>query len=185
MDILTVNPILTAAIISWAISLVLRSIIQAVQYKKADINRIFVIGEIPSSHTALVTAAAGMTLRICGLKSSEFALAALFALITIYDTAGVRYNIGLHTMKINHLQNIIKKLIDQISLKYTEKSGGKPFELPCRCFRNDFSKGKNKNTIPLIDIASACGRNKPKGSKPMGILTGTVLGIVVSAVLPC
>ena len=68
-------------------------------------------GGMPSSHTALVTAA---TVRVAiaeGLFSSMFGVSAVFAMVVMYDAAGVRHSVGEQARTLNRIQEELKALI--------------------------------------------------------------------------
>ena len=56
---------------------------------------------MPSSHTALVVALATGVCRQLGWNSTEFAIAVVFALIVMYDAAGVRRAVGKQAEILN------------------------------------------------------------------------------------
>ncbi len=115
MKILTINPIIAAALVSCGAAQLIKAIAYAVRNQKISLKRLLGAGGTPSAHAALITAAAIMCLRICGIDSTEFGLAVLIAGVVMYDTAGVRYNAGLHAAGINRLRKYIGSLVEKIS----------------------------------------------------------------------
>ena len=68
-------------------------------------------GGMPSSHAALVTAA---TIRVAlseGVFSSLFGVSAVFAMVVMYDAAGVRHSVGEQARTLNKIQEELKALI--------------------------------------------------------------------------
>jgi acid phosphatase family membrane protein YuiD len=68
-------------------------------------------GGMPSSHAALVTAA---TIRVAlseGIFSSLFGVSAVFAMVVMYDAAGVRHSVGEQARTLNKIQEELKALI--------------------------------------------------------------------------
>ncbi len=63
----------------------------------------FAPGHFPSAHSAFVTSLVVMIGYYNGVESPAFAVAAGFAIITIYDAMRVRINIGLQGKTINKL----------------------------------------------------------------------------------
>ena len=63
--------------------------------KKFNIKRFMGAGGMPSSHSALVTSA--------GFGSYQFALAIIFALIVMYDAAGIRRAAGNQATVLNKI----------------------------------------------------------------------------------
>ncbi len=97
------NRIIIAALLGWFIAQVLKIVLVLITTKKLDWERLFGAGGMPSAHSAMVTA---MTIQIaeqCGVGSVEFAIALVFALITIYDALGVRRQAGEHAKMLNRV----------------------------------------------------------------------------------
>jgi uncharacterized protein len=69
--------------------------------RKLDLRLLWATGGMPSSHSALVVALA-ITVGIeTGFDSPLFAVSAVFAMIVMYDAAGVRQAAGKQAEKIN------------------------------------------------------------------------------------
>ena len=60
-------------------------------------------GGMPSSHSAAVTALATAVLLEHGPNSSYFAIAVVFALIVMFDAAGIRRHAGEQAVVLNRL----------------------------------------------------------------------------------
>lgn len=58
---------------------------------------------MPSSHSALVTALAASVGQVQGWDSTEFAIATVFAIIVMYDAAGVRQAAGKQAKVLNQI----------------------------------------------------------------------------------
>ena len=86
----------------------------------------FETGGMPSSHSALISAAtSGIGIEI-GFDNPIFALALAISLIVMYDASGVRKSVGLQASKINK----ISKTIDPKSeLELKENLGHTKFEV--------------------------------------------------------
>ncbi|MBR2028923.1 MAG: divergent PAP2 family protein [Oscillospiraceae bacterium] len=97
------NYIIQVAALSWLTAQVLKTIINMAITKQFKAERLVGAGGMPSSHTALVVSAAIATAKQCGTSSPEFALAAMFAAVVMYDAMGVRYAAGEQAKVINQL----------------------------------------------------------------------------------
>ena len=76
----------------------------------------FETGGMPSSHSALITAAAsGLGIEM-GFDNPIFALAVAISLIVMYDASGVRKSAGIQAAKINKISKIIDSK-SEITLK--------------------------------------------------------------------
>ena len=70
-------------------------------HRKLDLRLLWATGGMPSSHSALVVALA-ITVGIeTGFDSPLFAVSAVFAMVVMYDAAGVRQAAGKQAEKIN------------------------------------------------------------------------------------
>ena len=97
------NFIIQVAFASWATAQILKTIINLVITKEFKAERLVGAGGMPSSHTALVTALTIATANQCGMESTDFALAAVFAAVVIYDAMGVRRAAGEQAKIVNQL----------------------------------------------------------------------------------
>ena len=97
------NYIIQVAALSWLTAQVLKTIINLALTKQFKAERLVGAGGMPSSHTALVVSSAIATAKQCGTASPEFAIAALFAAVVMYDAMGVRYAAGEQAKVINQL----------------------------------------------------------------------------------
>ena len=87
---LTHNSIFMSAITGWFVAQVLKTIIHIIVNKQFVAERLVGGGGMPSSHSATVCALATATGIRYGGGSFEFALAAVFAIVVMYDAMGVR-----------------------------------------------------------------------------------------------
>ncbi len=101
------NKILIVAIISMLAAQLIKFVITAVSNKKIDMRILTSTGGMPSSHSALVM---GLVVAIGfekGLASIELAIAVVFAMIVMYDAAGIRRAAGKQA-------KILNKMMDQL-----------------------------------------------------------------------
>lgn len=101
-QILSNKPIWVAAL-AWAIAQGAKIIITLLQEKTFDITRIYGMGGMPSSHSALVTALALSIGKKYGFDTPSFAASTIMGLIVMYDAAGVRRAAGKQAAAINVL----------------------------------------------------------------------------------
>lgn len=127
IDSIANNQILWTAFLAWFIAQTLKVIHTLIVDKKFNVSRFVGSGGMPSSHSAFVTALAAAIGLVHGWDSGLFALALCFALVVMYDAAGVRNAVGkqavilnsmiedLHHKKIRHLdtttENRLKELV--------------------------------------------------------------------------
>ncbi len=97
------NRILLVAIAACLIAQVLKLIIDTIQNGKVSAKVLTTTGGMPSAHSALVTALATGVGQSLGWKSAEFAIAVIFAIIVMYDAAGVRQAAGKQARILNQM----------------------------------------------------------------------------------
>lgn len=97
------NKVLIIPICSWAIAQILKVIVILLRKKQLDLRLLVVSGGMPSSHSAFVTSLATSVAFIEGLGSVAFGISAIFALVVIYDAAGVRRSVGQQSAILNRI----------------------------------------------------------------------------------
>lgn len=103
------NRVLLTALLAWCVAQALKVVFTFVSDRKIDIHRMFGLGGMPSSHSAVVCALATGCGINRGFYSVEFAIAAVLATVVMTDAAGVRRAAGKQAMQINL---IVKDLIE-------------------------------------------------------------------------
>ena len=102
-NLLSVNQILTASLLSWFIAQVLKTIINFVLLGKFQLERMWGDGGMPSAHSATVCAMVIATARSEGINSAIFAVASVVAIITMHDAMGVRRETGEQAKVLNRM----------------------------------------------------------------------------------
>ena len=97
------NKVLIIPICSWAIAQVMKVIIILLRKKQFDLRFLVASGGMPSSHSAFVAALVTSVALIEGLGSVAFGISAIFALVVIYDAAGVRRSVGQQSVILNRI----------------------------------------------------------------------------------
>ena len=108
-DILLFNPVLFSALTAWLIAQVLKVIIELITKRSVNWALLFQAGGMPSSHSALVSAAALSAGLVYGFDTSVFSIAAVLAMIVIYDATGVRRESGRQAVLINSIIEELSK----------------------------------------------------------------------------
>ena len=101
------NKILIITLSVWAIAQCLKVIRGALHEKRFDFRWFIGTGGMPSSHAAGATALATTCGLEFGFDSVEFALAAVFALVTMFDAQGVRRSTGQQAQILNKIMEDI------------------------------------------------------------------------------
>ena len=104
------NKILDTVLIALIIAQTLKVVIGFFEEKRLNFRRFLDTGNMPSSHTASVTALATAVGIQEGLHSTVFAISLVFAVVVMYDATGVRRAAGKQAEVLNKIvENIRKK----------------------------------------------------------------------------
>ena len=101
------NEILWISVLAWFIAQVLKVIFVFLQRKKLDFRRLVGSGGMPSSHSSFTVALAMSVGFKCGFSSIEFAICVCFALVVMYDAAGVRRSAGQQARILNKIVEVM------------------------------------------------------------------------------
>lgn len=104
---ITYNHIIWSSLIAWFIAQFLKGVFFFVKEKRVNFRRFVGAGGMPSSHSALVASLATAVGIQEGWDSTGAALAIIFALIVMYDAAGVRLAASKQAITLN-------KMIDEL-----------------------------------------------------------------------
>lgn len=104
------NVIFWNAFFAWLIAQFLKGVITLYKNKKLDFRRFVGAGGMPSSHSAFVSALATGIGLTEGWASPITALAIVFALIVMYDAAGVRLAASKQAVTLNKM---VEELFDE------------------------------------------------------------------------
>jgi len=100
---LAANHVFMAGFWAWAAAQVLK--VFTTRYKRGpwDFRALVDSGGMPSSHSALSVAVTTASARALGLSSAVFAVSLAYALVVMYDAAGVRLHAGRQAEVLNKL----------------------------------------------------------------------------------
>ena len=127
------NKILISAATGWIIAQVLKTIIHAWFTKDFVAERLVGGGGMPSSHSATVCALVTATGMQYGPASYEFAMAAIFALVVMYDAIGVRQESGKQAQVLNDMIEIFTHMGKDLNIENQLKEfiGHTPLQVFC------------------------------------------------------
>jgi len=127
------NKILISAATGWIIAQVLKTIIHAWFTKDFVAERLVGGGGMPSSHSATVCALVTATAIQYGPASYEFAMAAIFALVVMYDAIGVRQESGKQAKVINDMVELFAHMGKDVDIEKQLKEfiGHTPLQVFC------------------------------------------------------
>ena len=131
------NKIFMITVWVWAIAQIIKVIIGVVTEKRFNFRWFVGTGGMPSSHAAGVTALATTCGIQEGFQSAAFAIAAVFAIVTMFDAQGVRRSTGQQAVILNHiLDNMYEGRLEADRLK--ELIGHTPAQVLAGCLLGIF-----------------------------------------------
>ena len=100
--------VLLVSICAWVIAQLLKVFIALIRKKQIDLRLFFSSGGMPSAHSATVSALAASVAIVEGFSSTAFGIAAIFAMVVMYDAAGVRQWVGRQSIVLNRIVKEIR-----------------------------------------------------------------------------
>lgn len=124
------NPILVASLISWFLAQFLKIIITLIKDHRFNFVQLWASGGMPSSHSSTVCALAVSTGYVEGFSSPLFAIAAILAIVVMYDAAGVRRAVGEQAKILNQVSENVREGYDiDVPKKLKELIGHTPLQV--------------------------------------------------------
>jgi hypothetical protein len=125
------NNIIIASACAWALAQFIKVLIGLIRKRQIDLRDFVSSGGMPSSHSATVSALTTSVAIIEGIGSVAFGISAMFAVIVMYDAAGVRQSVGRQSVVLNR---IIAELRDRRPIAELEHNlrvfiGHTPFQV--------------------------------------------------------
>lgn len=149
------NKVLLAAVLGWFCAQTAKVLLTLITSGKFRPERMWGAGGMPSAHSSMVSALTIAVARFYGVGSAVFALAVMFALVTIYDAMGVRYEAGVHAKLLN-------KYLNQLEESNADVNG-------------DGVPDRETEEIDLKELI---------GHTPLEVLGGVLLGILIAVLIP-
>jgi len=163
------NAPLIAAAASWFAAQLIKNIMYFCRNGKINIERLWGAGGMPSSHAAAVCALAASMAETEGVTSAAFALAAILALVVMYDASGVRRAAGMHAKEINRIRSIVEELDAEIP------NAGAIRQAPETEKAEKIDKaGIEEKTAQLKEFL---------GHSPLEVFFGAMLGIIIGLII--
>ena len=125
------NRIIDVVFVSWFIAQGYKTLLVLIKERRINLRKFTESGGMPSSHTSsVVSLVTGLGI-INGTDSPIFATALVFAIIVMYDAAGVRRAAGKQAGVLNRLIHSLGKKDSSIKLEEELKEliGHTPFEV--------------------------------------------------------
>jgi acid phosphatase family membrane protein YuiD len=129
VEALIANDALSACVIAWVVAQLSKPFIYYVQTRRLKLSFLAAAGGMPSSHSAVVVALATRVGMDTGLSSIPFALAAIFAVVVMYDAAGVRRAVSVQARILNRMLTEMIEAQHFNEKQLRELIGHTPFEV--------------------------------------------------------
>lgn len=125
------NRIIDVVFVSWFIAQGYKTLLFLIKERRINLRKFTESGGMPSSHTSSVASLVTGLGIIDGTDSPIFATALVFAIIVMYDAAGVRRAAGKQAGVLNRLIHSLGKKDNSIKLEEELKEliGHTPFEV--------------------------------------------------------
>ena len=125
------NEIFISAAVGWLTAQILKTIIHTALTRSFVAERMVGSGGMPSSHSSTVCALAASTCLQYGSASFEFAIAAFFAIVVMYDAIGVRRETGIQAKVLNEMIELFSHMGKWVSMedKLKEFVGHTPLQV--------------------------------------------------------
>lgn len=126
MESILDNMYLWIAVNTWFIAQVIKVVNDLIVHKKLNMRRLWGSGGMPSSHAATVMSLTTVVGIVNGWDSAIFAVSFIFAIVVMYDAAGVRRAAGKQAKVLNQM---IEDKGMHMKERLTELLGHTPFEV--------------------------------------------------------
>jgi acid phosphatase family membrane protein YuiD len=99
------NQVLIVALMACVVAQLIKLLVELTKERKFSFRTLVTTGGMPSAHSAFVAALAAGVGQTVGWDSPEFAIAMIFAVIVMYDAAGVRQAAGKQARILNQIMD--------------------------------------------------------------------------------
>lgn len=123
------NRAFLAVFTSWFVSQLAKVLRGMLREKRFNFRWLFDAGGMPSAHSASVASLATTVGIYYGFGSMPFLVVLIFTLITMFDAAGVRRNVGRQAMILNTMLEDLYEKGEVPETRVKELLGHTPFEV--------------------------------------------------------
>lgn len=177
---LTGNICVVAPVLSWVISQLCKFVLTALGTGKLERERLWGSGGMPSAHAATVSALAVTIGRTYGVDNGEFALAAIFALVVMYDACGVRLEAGRHAKRLNEISRVLN--LPLLFPTSEEKPQIHPEQGPCLEYADEVPAKEEHSSKKHTNDTEHPFHEQVGHTLPQ-VVVGALLGILVATIM--
>ena len=114
---------------AWLVAQLIKVIIALIQERRLRLSYLTKMGGMPSAHSATVCSLATVIGIAEGFQSPLFALSVFFAFIVMYDAAGVRKTVSIHSGVLNNILDELFKDQPEFQQRFREFIGHTRLEI--------------------------------------------------------
>jgi acid phosphatase family membrane protein YuiD len=129
LEAVLTNKALWIPVVAWCLAQILKVIIESIKVRHLSFSYLITMGGMPSSHAALVCALATTVAIVYGLGSAVFAISGFFAIVVMYDAAGVRQTVSTQSTMLNRIVEELFKGNPEFQQRLKELIGHTKFEV--------------------------------------------------------
>ncbi len=117
--------------IAWAVAQVIKVFFVLVRERRLDLRYFVTSGGMPSAHSTTVCALTTAVAMTEGMDSVAFAIAAILAVVVMYDAAGVRRAVSRQSVVLNRMvkEIMVRRPRDEVEHDLRELIGHTPFQV--------------------------------------------------------
>jgi hypothetical protein len=125
------STVLLVSICAWAVAQLLKVFTALIRKQQIDLRLLVSTGGMPSAHSAMVCALATSVAIVQGFNSVAFGIAAILAMVVMYDAASVRRWVGRQSVVLNRIVKEIRfrRPLAELERDLREFIGHTPFEV--------------------------------------------------------
>ena len=98
-----ISSVLIISACAWAVAQLIKVVVVLVRERRLDLSYLVSGGGMPSAHSSTVCALTTAVAMIEGLDSVAFGIAAILAIVVMYDAAGVRLAVSRQSIILNRI----------------------------------------------------------------------------------
>ncbi|MFC1870423.1 divergent PAP2 family protein [Chloroflexota bacterium] len=126
-----ISEVLLIPVCAWAVAQVIKVFVILIKEKRLDLRYFVSSGGMPSAHSATVCALATAVAIKDGMNSVTFSIAAILAIVVMYDAAGVRRAVSRQSIVLNRMLKEFreKRSRDEVEHDFRVLIGHTPFQV--------------------------------------------------------
>ncbi len=129
MEAVLANKALWVPAVAWALAQILKVVVESIKARRLSFSYLTTMGGMPSSHAAVVCALATTVGIVYGVGSAVFAISVFFAIVVMYDAAGVRQTVSTQSTMLNRILEELFKNNPEFQQRLRELIGHTKFEV--------------------------------------------------------